>query len=88
MSAVYSALNEGCICRICSKQGKPGKKWSTEQIKLWGHPTRTFETHKNSKGHNKSLQKQTDVKKMLVKQNIYQQAVRRSAKTKAKRHTL
>ena len=47
------------------------KKWSTEHVKLWGHPTRTFETHKNSKGHKESLQKQINVKRMLAKGNIY-----------------
>ena len=62
-------------------------KWSTEHVKLWGHPTSTFETHKNSKGHKESLEKQIDIKRMLSKGNIYQQAVRGSAITKAKRST-
>ena len=56
-------------------------------MKFRGQPTRTFETHKKSKGHKESVQKQIDVKRMLAKGNIYQQAVRGSAITNAKRRT-
>ena len=52
------------------------KKWCTEHVKLWEHPTRNFEGHKASKKHKEALQKQLNVKRMLVKGNIYQKAQR------------
>lgn len=84
---VYLALHKRWLCTICSEYVTSGEKWSTEHVKFRGQPTRTFETHKNSKGHKESVQKQIDVKRMLAKGNIYQQAVRGSAITNAKRRT-
>ena len=70
--AFYSVAKKSRLCRMCSEYGKGDYYWRNVGVKLYEHPTDTFERHIKSKKHQDSKKKK-EIKNLLSKGSIYLQ---------------